>query len=686
MKTRLSALFAALTASFLVLTLIVVAQSSEVLATGQGGPKPATLDLNVGAEPATLDPAKAEDIVSFNVIEQLFIGLVDIDDDTAEVKPELATSWEISADGTVYTFTLRSDAFWNDGNPITAHDVRYGILRSLTPAPDTGFYSTVLAGIIQNGEAFLGGTITDPNQVGVKALDDTHLRITMPEPAAYSLSILAMGVARPMPQWAIEAHGVPGWTEPANIVTSGPYRLAEWVHGDYINLEKNTDYYDASNVKIDQVKMWMVDDNTAWQMYLDHEFDTAVVPVGTVPDQVVRQEIHFQSDGVTRYSGFSVAQAPFDDPLVRKAFVASVDRAGLVDDVIASPARPALTFTAPGIFGHVDGVAEGVGIPFDPALARQWLADAGYPNGLGLADVTLTISASATGQEVAEYMINEWSDNLGVTISLVQLPFGDFLSQCRTGQCQMWRLGWGPDYFDAYNYLHDAIDPRLYGNWSNPTYEALLDQATQEPDPGARKGLYKQAEEILVESDAVQMPLYYGGADVASRPYLKRTYPIFGYDIATWRIARVSAVVGPGGGRLDSYDGDTSIEFPPAALTATIVISHTPASGMPPGIGLRTVGQAFDLTAVYSETGEAATLAPGASYTMSVQYTDEALGATFEDTLALHYWDGSQWIAEPSSVVDTAANTATARPDHFSLWALIGENPRTYLPAIMKLE
>ena len=165
---------------------------------------------------------------------------------------------------------------------------------------------------------------------------------------------------------------------------------------------------------------------------------------------------------------------------------------------------------------------------------------------------------------------------------------------------------------------------------------------------------------------------------------MKRTYPVFSYDIATWLIARARAVVGPGGGRIDSYDGDTSIEFPPAALTATIVISHTPASGMPPGPGLRTIGQAFDLTAVFSETGEVATLAPGASYTMTMQYSDEALGATVEDTLALRYWDGSQWVAEPTSVVDTAVNRATAQPDHFSLWALIGENPKTYVPVILK--
>lgn len=163
------------------------------------------------------------------MIEQLFVGLVDMDDETAEIRPELATSWQISAGATVYTFALRSDVFWTDGRPVTAHDVRYGILRSLDPTIASDFAYVLF--LIQNAEEYYNGTITDPNQVGVTALDDTHLRITLDYPASYVLSILAMPVARPTPQWAIAQWGTT-WTEPGHIVTNGAYRLSQWVHNN----------------------------------------------------------------------------------------------------------------------------------------------------------------------------------------------------------------------------------------------------------------------------------------------------------------------------------------------------------------------------------------------------------------------------------------------------------------------
>jgi oligopeptide transport system substrate-binding protein len=166
---------------------------------------PPTVNVYLGADDVpTLDPALAADSASQNVIEQLFIGLVDLDDDTSEPLPELASSWDISQDRMVYTFTLRSDARWSDGRPITAGDVRYGILRALDPGLNAD-YAYVLAELIENAEGYNDGTITDPNLVGVKELDDTHLEVTLASPASYALSILSMPVGRPVPKWAIDA-------------------------------------------------------------------------------------------------------------------------------------------------------------------------------------------------------------------------------------------------------------------------------------------------------------------------------------------------------------------------------------------------------------------------------------------------------------------------------------------------
>lgn len=667
------------------LTLILVLALALLAAgavTAQGS-EPLTLNIGLGGDPLTLDPALATDTTSITVIEQLFIGLVDLDDDTAEVRPELATSWTVSPDGTVYTFTLRSDVYWTDGHRVTAGDVRYGILRTLNPATQSDYAYPLF--VIKNAEGYNNGSITDPNQVGVTVLDDTHLRVTLEYPAAYALSILSLWVARPMPQWAIETWGNT-WTDPAHIVTNGPYRLTEWVHNDHILLDRNLTYYNAVNVQIERVKMWMVDGATAWDMYLNGQLDTAPIPTGHTND-VPPEEVHIQPIACTYYYGFSVSQSPFDNPLVRKAFIAATDRQGLINTVLGGISQPALTFAPPGVFGHVDGYAEGVGIPYNPTQAQQWLSDAGYPNGQGLPPITLWLNTSAGHQAIAEYLRNSWYATLGVSVTLQSLSWQDYLSQLNNGQFQIWRLGWCMDYPDANNFLRDAVAPHrgAHGGWYNATYESLLDQAAREQDPDVRQALYKQAEEILVETDAVMMPLYYYASAEAVKPYLERTFGAGGdYDIATWRI-RVGGTVSPEiGGVLTSYRGDTVIHIPAGAITDTILITHTFTHIVPPGGNTTGIGHAFDVTAVYSSTGQPAQLVPGQSYTLTVFYTDAERGPAIENTLALYYWDGSEWVKEPSSVVDTVANTVTAHPDHFSLWAVLGETKRIYLPFVLR--
>jgi oligopeptide transport system substrate-binding protein len=510
-----------------------------------------TLNLNLGYEPSSLDPALAADSASVTTVEQLFIGLVDLDDETAEVRPELATSWIVSPDGTVYTFTLRSDVTWSDDSPVTAEDVRYGILRSLDPATESD-YAYLLTFVIKNAADYNDGTITDPNQVGVTAVDSTTLRVTLEHPASYALSILSLWVARPMPQWAIEAHGVPTWTEPANIVTNGPYQLTEWVHDDHILLDKSPTYYDAADVQIDQVMMWMEDEATAWQMYLDGQLDTATVPAGTLSTETVpvgtplnpilSRELHIQPAACTYYYGFNTSLEPFDDRLVRKAFIAAINRQWLINDALGGFQQPALTFTSSGVFGYVDGYAEGVGIPYDPTQARQWLADAGYPNGQGLPPITLWFNTNPGHQAIAEYVRQNWMDNLGVTVALSDTNWSDYLDLLQTDPPQVWRLGWCLDYRDAHNFVHEVpvVHQRVsLGNWTNSTYESLLDLAAWEQDPDVRKALYRPAEEILVEIEAVMIPLYHYASGVATKPYLERTYWIGSEcDIATWRITQ----------------------------------------------------------------------------------------------------------------------------------------------------
>jgi oligopeptide transport system substrate-binding protein len=680
MKPRLLVVLMMAVSLVFVLTWATTVQAQPPLKP-QSISKPLTLNISQSADPLTLDPALSTDTVSNDRIEQLFIGLVDLDDTTSEVRPELATSWTVSPDDLVYTFTLRNNAVWSDGHPVTAMDVRYGILRTLKPATASA-YAYVL-NVIKNAAEYNSGTLTDPNQVGVTALNTTTLRVTLEYPASYALSILALPIARPMPQWAIEAQGSPTWTLPANIVTNGAYRLTEWVTGDHILLDKNPAYYDATNVQIGRVKIWTVDDATAWTMYLNGQLDTASVPIGTPRDPVLRQEVHFNPVACTTYYGFSVSQPPFNNTLLRKAFVAATDRQGLINTVTGGVQQPALTFTPPGVFGY----AEGVGISYNPTQARQWLAQAGYPNGQGLPPITLWFNTGTGNQAIAEYIRNSWYSALGVSVTLQSLPWATYLNQINSGQSQIWRMGWCQDYSDAYNFLYEGVIPNRnrYGNWTNATYDSLLDQAVREQNATTRKSLYKQAERILVETEAVLLPIYYHESVIATKPYLERTYSTNSPDIGTWRMARVSGTINPAtGGTVTSYHGDTTINIPAGAVTDTIVITQSPAYGMPPVGNLTGINHVFDITAIYSSTGQPATLAPGRTYTISVLYTDTEKGPAIESTLALYYWNGGQWVKETSSVTGGVANTVTAAPNHFSLWAVLGETRHVYLPLILK--
>ena len=637
-----------------------------------------TLNVPLVNEPDTLDPVK--DYSAGPVAEQLFIALVDLDDDTGDVLPELATDWTVSADGLVYTFTLRSDIAWSDGRPVTAGDARYGILRSLDPATEA--WQAYVLYVIEGAEAYSLVPGTDPEQVGVLALDDTHLQITLVRPAAYLPSLLSTWVARPLPEWAIDAWG-DAWTEPAHIVTNGAYRLVEWQSGDHILLEKNPDFYDAGNVQIERVRFWPAHESAAWQMYLNGNLDTADVPLSQPPDPLLELAIHKRPTGIVRYYGFSVSQAPFDNALVRKAFAAATDRVGLILEVNPSMPIPALTYTTPGVFGHVDGYAEGIGLRYNPGQARRWLAQAGYPNGEGLPAITLSYSTSQEQRRMAEYVRDTWAATLGVSVTLESVPVSEYGGRLFDGEFQIWRNGWGLDYSDAYNFLADGVyEESAHGGWNNPTYENLLEQALREQDPETRGLLYRQAEEILVETDAVMIPLYYDVDRVAARAYLERTYPVVDFDVATWRITRVSGAISAGGGSLVSYNGKTTITVPASAIADTIVITHTPAYGMPPGGNLADIGQVFEITAVYSDTGQPAALQ--LPYTLNVHYSDADRWSVTEDTLALYSWDGELWTRESGSAVDTPADIVSATPDSLGLWAVFGETHRVFNPIILK--
>jgi len=513
------------------------------------------LRMSLGAEPTSIDPNLAQDTYAINTLEGLFLGLTNLNTETGVVEPELATDWQVSDDGLVWTFTLRDDAMWTDGTPVTAGDIEYSVKRAV--APETASPYAYVLYIVKNAQAInqtdvASGETYDLDTLGVKALDDTTVQFTLEAPASYFESISSLWTLRPVPSAAIEAHG-DQWTEAANIVTNGPYMLVDWKHGESMSFVKNPDYYDADNVQIDRFEVDIITDQfTEVALYESGELDVAGDGPGTLPveelarikdDPVLSQELHEGPRASTTYVGFTMTKPPFDDPLVRKAFSAAIDRETMVRDVVGSGV-PATQFAPPGIFGAPDPE---VGIQTDVEQAQAWLAEAGYPDGEGFPTVTYRYFSSSLEEALGEALQAMWKEALNVDVRLESQEWPVFIAGINPEtpleeMPEMWRLGWGADYPDENNWVREVFhctDSTNYSRAECTEADELAAQAALETDPEARLEMYEQVETLMFGEEVRAAPYYHRGYTILAKPYVQRTYPTFApnnWDI--WRIEK----------------------------------------------------------------------------------------------------------------------------------------------------
>jgi len=536
-----------------------------VAATRAPSEQPITLNVNLGTEPPQVDPALSTDTTSVQVDEVLFLGLTDFDDVTSEVIPELATEWSASEDGLVWTFKMRDDVPWvrydpatkeatimtdEEGNPrmVNAHDVEYAVKRTLDPATASD-YAYVLY-IIKGAMAVNTGEEEDLDTIGVKAVDDYTVEFTLENPAGYFPGIASMWVARPVYKPVIDEFGA-RWVEPGIIVTNGPYCLEEWTHFDKMVFVKNPHFYDADKIQIERVEAVMITEaSTAFAMYENNELDTGAPPLEEMDrvkaDPVLSNELRIEPILCTYYYGFTNNKPPFDNVLVRKAFSAAIDRYSLVENVTKGGQIPANTFAPSGIFGAVPQDPDIAPWILDPELgkqkAKEWLAEAGYPNGEGFPTVTLMHNTSEGHRAIAEAIQAMWRDALGVEVEVTNQEWGVYLDTIRNttplaDMPHVWRLGWCADYADQNNWVHEVFNNqeganRLRRGCLDDTctevepleFDEITVQAGAEQDPEVRKELYKQAEKLLSEEEAAYAPIYYYTSVNLTKPWLTRTF------------------------------------------------------------------------------------------------------------------------------------------------------------------
>ncbi len=472
------------------------------------------LRLNLGSEPFTLDPQRASILTEFSVIRQVFQGLLGFAPDLS-LEPVVATqvptkeNGGISEDGLAYTFTLRDDVTWSDGQELTADDFVFAIKRLFDPRVAAQY--SVLYGAISGGMAFNQAAGADDDtlhaleaSVQVQALDPHTLRVTLDTPNPTFLQKMALINVFPVRRDMIEAHGV-AWTEPATYLGNGPFVMTEWQHQDHITLEANPNYWGPTPA-LDRITLRMIGDvNSELTAYRNNELDISRVPSGTEPsildDSDLSSQLLRTSDLFTLGLFFNNSNPPFDSLEVRRAFTNAVDRDAWISQVSNGVGKPALGWLPPGMPGYEASI--GADNTFNPQQARQLLANAGYPGGQGFPDLTFTYPSGGGQGLFAQFVQAQLKDNLDIQMDLEPLDPPAYFGQVMGArQFQITGLGWGADYPDPESFLAGLFmsgSPQNIVGYSNPQYDQLAGQAISELDQETRLDLWMQAHRLLVE-------------------------------------------------------------------------------------------------------------------------------------------------------------------------------------------
>lgn len=463
------------------------------------------------AEPKGLDPHLITGLLEQRVLVSVLEGLVGLDHDL-NVIPGVAHSWDVSDDRETYTFHLRPEAKWSDGSPLTAHDFVWSWRRILNPK--LGAPYAYLLYVIENAEPYHKGDITDPEAIGVTAIDDHTLEVTLESPTPYFLSLQIHFTYLPVPRQAITAHGGPTdrtnpWTQPGNFLANGPFVLERWAPNEVIAVRKNPHYWDAENVQLNGIHFYPINDrNTEERMFRVGDLHlTSNVPPTKLdhyrenrPDDLLIAPVYG-----TYFYRFNIESSPLQDKLVRKALAMSINRQVICDMILRGGQKPADAFTPPDPNGYTPRAS----IPYDPERARELLAEAGYANGAEMPPVEILYNTDDVHREVAESIQAMWKDELGVDARLLNQEWKVYLRSMDQLDYSVARSSWFGDVLDPINFLECFTTGN--GNnrtgWSNEEFDGLIAAAREEPDADDRAELLQQAEDILLD-EAPIAPVY----------------------------------------------------------------------------------------------------------------------------------------------------------------------------------
>jgi oligopeptide transport system substrate-binding protein len=490
------------------------------------------LHLGNGPDPADLDPQTVTGRPESSVIRALMEGLVDYDPRDLSPTPAAAERWEISPDGRTYTFFLRADGRWSNGEPVTAADFVHAYRRMLTPA--LGAEYAYMLFVVDGAEAFLRGDTTDFGTVGFRALDARTLEIRLRQPVPWFLNLIAHTSWYPVHLPTLERFGGAerkgtAWTRPGNYVGNGAFVLEEWRPGQVIAVRRSETYWDRANVRLTGIRFHPTESqDTEERMFRSGQIHkTNALPVSkidTYRGQRGGEALRIDPYFATTYLRVNVGAPGLGDARVRRALSLAIDREAITASLHRGARQPAYALTPPDPAGFVAQIPATPG--GDPVEAQRLLTEAGFPGGRGLPPIDMLYPTSDNGRLNAEALQEMWRSRLGIQVNLVNQEWRVYLDSMNTRRYGLALSGWVGDYLDPNTFLDMMVTDG--GNnrtgWSHAEYDALVAAVLEAPDEAARFAIYQRQEEILA-AEAPVVPLYYATSIYLLHPAVRGWYP-----------------------------------------------------------------------------------------------------------------------------------------------------------------
>ena len=485
----------------------------------------------LGSDPTTLDPALTTDSTAYEIVVELFSGLTRLTDDPREpIVLDLAESFTVSSDGTVYRFVLWEGLEFSDGSPVTAFDFKWSWERAALPETGSPIVKEFLGDIVGINEIIDGQTTSAE---GITVIDDHTLEVRIDAPKPYFIAKLTYPVTFVVNRENVESGGRTWTDEP---VGTGPFVLKSYEIGVSMVIARNERYWDTPAF-LDEVQFNLVG-GSAMAMYENDEIDVTGIPQSafervTDPAEPISQEVvEVPPEFITSYIGFNVEKAPFDDVHFRRALNYAIDKELIAEVVLLGRSKPAYGPIPPGFVGFNPDLET---LAFDPEKAMEELAMSQYADAESRPRIVLTVSGTGGSPPVwLQAVADMWARILGVEVEFQEVEWATFLQEIDNYRLQVFSLAWSPDYPDPHTFVDvlfrsdSTINQTQY---SNADVDALLDEATTEPDPARRIQLYQDAEQIIVD-EAAWVPMWWGAeGKILVKPYVNdfRISPLGGF-------------------------------------------------------------------------------------------------------------------------------------------------------------